>query len=675
MPTVASLGLPRTQFFADDGTPNAGGKLYAYLAGTSTPASTYADSTGNVANEQDADGGLVLDLRGELPLWLDVSLEYRLALFDEQGYEIWSEDNVSIPGTTAAIAAGTTAGTTAGTAAAAPAVSIATAASNTANQALTAVGAITGAVSTANTTASAANATANAASSAATAANTSATNASSAIGSFTASLANGTDATKGAALVMLTPRDGNEQAISVGNYVIGKITPFRKFGGAQGDGTDQRAAVQRAANSGRYVEFVEGDMLMSGSVNINGGGFFGVGRATRFLRNFSSASPVIWNPTGSVVMLRDFAVGTQASLFGTLIEGDHGIQMGYPGSTWAGGGDVKNVYVTRQYRGWQSYNGPLAPLFGVVSETNQSDGFTFVDGSCSLYNCLTQFNGGHGISTQSTNPSANNLTVDQTTSFYNQGYGYYAAASSGTHNANSWLTGFTSSFDHAGGVYVNYHDHFKLSESFIEYAGGSVSGGPVNWNANVNANGIVLADGATDSQLANVSSLNNSSAGVTLHATSRTQISNLNCTDNGLAFPVGSAPQRSGLNIQNGNTDLNINGYTGKGAYGAGGSFAQLYALTISTADNTGLINGISIDRYLEEVPQPDVDLKIVGRGPAAVNVASASTIVLPLTDDLITITGSTTINTIASSVRSRLVTLMFPTSLTVHPQRRGTSI
>ena len=34
---------PKQQIFGSDGTPLVGGKIYTYLAGTSTPATTYTD--------------------------------------------------------------------------------------------------------------------------------------------------------------------------------------------------------------------------------------------------------------------------------------------------------------------------------------------------------------------------------------------------------------------------------------------------------------------------------------------------------------------------------------------------------------------------------------------------------------------------------------------------------
>jgi len=65
------------QFFAADGTPLVGGKLYTYAAGTTTPSATYTDSTGASANTNP----IILDSRGEANVWLSGSL-YKFELKD-----------------------------------------------------------------------------------------------------------------------------------------------------------------------------------------------------------------------------------------------------------------------------------------------------------------------------------------------------------------------------------------------------------------------------------------------------------------------------------------------------------------------------------------------------------------------------------------------------------------
>lgn len=87
---VASISPdPRLQFFANDGSPLVGGKLYTYAAGTTTPLATYTNSSGSTANTNP----VILDSRGEASVWLGSS-KYKFVLKDASDVEIWSQDNV-----------------------------------------------------------------------------------------------------------------------------------------------------------------------------------------------------------------------------------------------------------------------------------------------------------------------------------------------------------------------------------------------------------------------------------------------------------------------------------------------------------------------------------------------------------------------------------------------------
>lgn len=97
MPTTQLLPVPRMQFFDSNGNPLAGGFLYSYAAGTSTPQSTYADESGTVPNTNP----VTLDSGGWAEVWLDASLTYKFVLTDANNAQLWSVDNVYsvIPGT------------------------------------------------------------------------------------------------------------------------------------------------------------------------------------------------------------------------------------------------------------------------------------------------------------------------------------------------------------------------------------------------------------------------------------------------------------------------------------------------------------------------------------------------------------------------------------------------
>lgn len=83
---------PKSQFIDAAGIPLAGGFVYTYAAGTTTPQATYTDSTGATANSNP----IVLDSRGEANIWLG-SATYKFKLTDSNNTEIWTVDNISAP--------------------------------------------------------------------------------------------------------------------------------------------------------------------------------------------------------------------------------------------------------------------------------------------------------------------------------------------------------------------------------------------------------------------------------------------------------------------------------------------------------------------------------------------------------------------------------------------------
>jgi len=84
----------KAQFIDAAGVPLAGGFLYTYEAGTTTPQATYTDSTAATANSNP----IVLDSRGEANIWL-ASANYKFKLTDANGTEIWTVDNIAAPST------------------------------------------------------------------------------------------------------------------------------------------------------------------------------------------------------------------------------------------------------------------------------------------------------------------------------------------------------------------------------------------------------------------------------------------------------------------------------------------------------------------------------------------------------------------------------------------------
>jgi hypothetical protein len=95
MPTVVLSPLAKQQFLDNSGRPLVGGKLFTYLAGTTTKQSTYVDSGGVTQNTNP----VILNFRGECSLWLPPNVGYKFVLApatdtDPPTNPIWTVDNL-----------------------------------------------------------------------------------------------------------------------------------------------------------------------------------------------------------------------------------------------------------------------------------------------------------------------------------------------------------------------------------------------------------------------------------------------------------------------------------------------------------------------------------------------------------------------------------------------------
>jgi hypothetical protein len=90
---LSPVGGVAAQFFTNTGAVLTGGKLYTYLAGTTTPATTYTTSTGNVARTNP----IVLDAAGRVSgsgeIWI-LPVSYKFVLTDSNDVLIATYDNV-----------------------------------------------------------------------------------------------------------------------------------------------------------------------------------------------------------------------------------------------------------------------------------------------------------------------------------------------------------------------------------------------------------------------------------------------------------------------------------------------------------------------------------------------------------------------------------------------------
>jgi hypothetical protein len=104
MVALSPLAGAGWQFFGNNGLPLAGGKLFTYAAGTTTPLATYTSSSGATPHANP----IILDSAGRVPseVWLTALLSYKFTLKTSANVEIWTKDNIA-PGVSAAELAGT----------------------------------------------------------------------------------------------------------------------------------------------------------------------------------------------------------------------------------------------------------------------------------------------------------------------------------------------------------------------------------------------------------------------------------------------------------------------------------------------------------------------------------------------------------------------------------------
>jgi hypothetical protein len=90
---LSPVGGVAVQFFNNSGVPLAGGKLFTYAAGTTTPQVSYTTSAGNVAHSNP----IILDSAGRVPsgeIWI-TSQSYKFVLKDSTDVLIATYDNIT----------------------------------------------------------------------------------------------------------------------------------------------------------------------------------------------------------------------------------------------------------------------------------------------------------------------------------------------------------------------------------------------------------------------------------------------------------------------------------------------------------------------------------------------------------------------------------------------------
>lgn len=90
---LSAFGGVGWQFFDNNGSPLTGGKIYTYLAGTTTPQATYTSSLGTVAHTNP----IILDSAGRVPsgeIWLVMGSVYKFVLKTSVDVTIATYDNI-----------------------------------------------------------------------------------------------------------------------------------------------------------------------------------------------------------------------------------------------------------------------------------------------------------------------------------------------------------------------------------------------------------------------------------------------------------------------------------------------------------------------------------------------------------------------------------------------------
>jgi hypothetical protein len=87
---TSPIVTPRVRFFNVAGAPLAGGKLWTYVAGTTTEKASYSDAAGVTPNANPVS----LDANGEATVYLADDAAYKFVLMNASNVVQWTEDNV-----------------------------------------------------------------------------------------------------------------------------------------------------------------------------------------------------------------------------------------------------------------------------------------------------------------------------------------------------------------------------------------------------------------------------------------------------------------------------------------------------------------------------------------------------------------------------------------------------
>jgi hypothetical protein len=90
---LSPLAGSGAQFFTNAGTPLAGGKIWTYAAGTTTPTATYTSEAGTTPNANP----IILDANGRVPnqIWLTEGVNYKFVLMTSTNVTLGTFDDLA----------------------------------------------------------------------------------------------------------------------------------------------------------------------------------------------------------------------------------------------------------------------------------------------------------------------------------------------------------------------------------------------------------------------------------------------------------------------------------------------------------------------------------------------------------------------------------------------------
>lgn len=431
---------------------------------------------------------------------------------------------------------------------------------------------------------------------------------------------------------------------------------YPQWWGAKINGTtDDTSALQKALTAHYYVFITVGNLRITSTINLKAfQRLEGEGEGSNIYADFVGG-PAVRYVGGNPIVVRDLKISRNIAL--TPVDGDSGLEIGFT-TAWAGRGELSNLFISSHFDGFKWKGGSMNTMRNIKCISNKRHGFFGVNPRGELSDCLSSENLGNGYYIYAESIGETGVQFNNCGTFANQEFGMILDAAGGVSSANVFCTGFTSSFDGRGGIYIDKpYSQLRFVRTFVEYAGYATNFHP-EFTVYNNSNGIVLGTDVTKSSFTDTQIMHCKGTGLYLNGCDDVSFDNLFVHDNGKG-QLGGADQ-VGIQISGNCNRISINNFS-TGA----SSTTQTTDISIATTNNTGVISNGQINS--EFLSGTQTGIKFVNVFSSASNsVASASTIQLPLSHDFIDITGTTNIDAISPSWKGRKVTLKFNGILTV---------